>query len=119
MGAVYKAQQVSLDRDVALKVLDPELAEDAAYVERFLPEARAVARLSHTNIISGIDVGEDGGIKYLVMEYVDGITLARVLRRGGALDEERALRDRACRWPGRSTTPTGRAWCTGTCSPRT
>lgn len=91
MGAVYKAKQVSLDREVALKVLDPELAKDEAYAHRFLAEARAVARLSHTNLISGIDVGEDGGIKYLVMEYADGITLARVLRRGGALDEERAL----------------------------
>ncbi len=91
MGAVYKAKQLSLDRVVALKVLDPELAQDASYVENFLTEARAVARLSHTNLISGIDVGDDEGVKYLVMEYADGITLSRLLRRGGALDEERAL----------------------------
>jgi serine/threonine-protein kinase len=90
-GAVYKAKQLSLDREVALKVLDPEMGRDEDYVRRFLAEARAVARLSHTNLISGIDVGEEDGIQYLVMEYADGITLARVLRRGGALDEERAL----------------------------
>lgn len=91
MGAVYKARQVSLDRIVALKVLDPELARDESYARRFLEEARSVARLSHTNLISGIDVGEDDGIPYLVMEYADGVTLARLLHRGGAMDEERAL----------------------------
>lgn len=91
MGAVYKARQLSLDRDVALKVLDSDLAQDEAYVERFLGEARAVARLSHTNLVSGIDVGDDDGLKYLVTEYADGITLGRLLRRGGVLDEERAL----------------------------
>jgi serine/threonine-protein kinase len=91
MGTVYKARQLSLDRDVAIKVLSPDLAQDPEYVERFLREAKAVARLNHTNIISGIDVGDAGGIKYLVMEYVDGSTVASLLRRGGALDEERAL----------------------------
>ena len=91
MGTVYKARQLSLDRDVAIKVLSPDLAQDPEYVERFLREAKAVARLNHTNIISGIDVGDAGGIKYLVMEYVDGSTVASLLRRGGAIDEERAL----------------------------
>jgi serine/threonine-protein kinase len=91
MGTVYKARQLSLDRDVAIKVLAPELAGDPQYVERFLREAKAVARLNHANIISGIDVGEASGIKYFVMEYVDGTTVASLLRRGGSLDEERAL----------------------------
>jgi len=91
MGSVYKARQLSLDRDVAIKVLSPELANDDSYVSRFMTEARAVARLNHTNIISGIDVGDADGIKYLVMEYADGMTVASLLRRGGALDEERAL----------------------------
>ena len=91
MGSVYKARQLSLDRQVALKVLDGELAADEAHAQKFLEEARAVARLSHTNLISGIDVGETGSTKYLVLEYADGVTLSRVLRRGGALDEERAL----------------------------
>ena len=91
MGSVYKARQVSLDRIVALKVLDADLAKDEGYAGRFLEEARSVARLSHTNLISGIDVGEDDGIPYLVMEFADGVTLSRLLNRGGAMDEERAL----------------------------
>jgi len=91
MGSVYRARQLSLDRDVAIKVLAPDLAEDPAYVERFLREAKAVARLNHSNIISGIDVGDADGVKYFVMEYVDGSTVAALLRRGGAMDEERAL----------------------------
>lgn len=92
MGTVYKARQLSLDRDVAIKVLAPDLAKDDAYVQRFMTEARAVARLNHTNVISGIDVGDADGIKYMVMEYADGMTVASLLRRGGSMDEERALR---------------------------
>jgi serine/threonine-protein kinase len=91
MGTVYRAKQLSLDRDVAIKVLSPEYANDPAYVERFLREAKAVARLNHTNIVSGIDVGEADGLKYFVMEYADGNTVAFLLNRGGPLDEERAL----------------------------
>jgi serine/threonine-protein kinase len=91
MGSVYKARQLSLDRDVAIKILAPHLAEDPAYVERFVREAKAVARLNHTNIISGIDVGESSGFRYLVMEYADGMTVASLLNRGGAMDEERVL----------------------------
>ena len=91
MGSVYKARQLSLDRDVAIKVLAPNLSDDAEYVERFTREAKAVARLNHTNIISGIDVGDAGGVKYLVMEYADGVTVASLLGRGGAMDEERGL----------------------------
>jgi serine/threonine-protein kinase len=91
MGTVYRAKQLSLDRDVAIKVLSPELANDPAYVERFLREAKAVARLNHTNIVSGIDVGEADGLKYFVMEYADGNTVAFLINRGGPLDEERAL----------------------------
>src|SRR5262245_8725853 len=92
MGSVYKARQLSLDRDVAIKVLSPELvAKSDTYVQRFLSEAKAVARLNHTNIISGIDVGDAGGIKYLVMEFADGTTVALLIRRGGSLDEERSL----------------------------
>jgi len=92
MGSVYKARQLSLDRDVAVKVLAPHLSEDDEYVQRFFREAKAVARLNHTNVISGIDVGEAGGVKYLVMEYADGMTVASLLARGGAMDEERVLK---------------------------
>jgi serine/threonine-protein kinase len=91
MGSVFKARQLSLDRDVAIKVLPPSLAKNEKYVQRFMTEAKAVARLNHTNIISGIDVGDADGIKYLVMEYADGTTAALLLRRGGSLDEERSL----------------------------
>ena len=91
MGTVYKARQLSLDRDVAIKILSAELAQDPTFVARFEREAKAVARLNHANIISGIDVGDADGVKYFVMEYVDGSTVASLLRRGGPLDEERAL----------------------------
>ena len=69
MGTVYKAKQVSLDRVVAIKVLSPHLSRKQDYVEQFLREARAVARLNHPNVISGIDVGEHEGVRYFVMEY--------------------------------------------------
>ncbi|MFM8386193.1 MAG: serine/threonine-protein kinase [Planctomycetia bacterium] len=91
MASVYKARQLSLDRDVAIKVLDPELARDGEHVRRFQDEARTVARLAHTNLVSGIDVGEADGIHYLVMEFADGNTVGSLVRRGGPLDEERAL----------------------------
>jgi serine/threonine-protein kinase len=92
MGAVYKATQLSMDRLVALKVLPPRLAADARFVERFFREARAVARLNHPNIIQGIDVGISNGVHYFAMEYVDGTTVGKLLSRGGAFDERRALR---------------------------
>ncbi|MBI1848871.1 MAG: serine/threonine protein kinase [Planctomycetes bacterium] len=92
MGVVYKARQLSLDRIVAIKILPPELAENQAFVRRFMTEARAVAKLNHPNVIQGIDVGDSGGYRYFVMEYVDGLTVGQILRRGGPLDEARALR---------------------------
>jgi len=92
MGTVYKARQVSMDRLVALKVLSPKLAGNKAYVERFVREARAVARLSHANIIQGYDVGEASGYYYFAMEFVDGESLAERLAREGRLSEAEALR---------------------------
>jgi serine/threonine protein kinase len=92
MGVVYRARQLSLDRIVAIKILPPELAENQAFVQRFMREARAVAKLNHPNVIQGIDVGESGGYRFFVMEYVDGLTVGEILRRGGPLDETRALR---------------------------
>jgi serine/threonine-protein kinase len=91
MGVVYKARQVSMDRVVAIKVLSPKYSKDRPFVERFVREARAVARLNHENIISGIDVGETHGIHYFVMEYVDGVPASSVLKREGRLDERRCL----------------------------
>jgi len=90
MGAVFLARQISLDRQVAFKVLAPRFAKNENYVRRFFREAHAVAKLNHTNIITAFDVGEADGYKYFVMEYVAGPTVADLLERGGALDEERA-----------------------------
>ena len=72
MGAVYLARQVSMDRDVALKILSPKLALNPTFRERFLSEARAVARLNHPNIVRGYDVGHSDGVYFFAMEYVDG-----------------------------------------------
>ncbi|MHC5081600.1 MAG: serine/threonine-protein kinase [Planctomycetota bacterium] len=88
---VYKAHQVKLQRDVALKVLRPALAADQEFVRQFLREARAVARLPHENIVAIHDVGKDGSWCYFAMEYVEGNSLEKLLLRGGAIDEKRAL----------------------------
>jgi len=92
MGNVYKAIQTSLGRLVALKVLPAWLARDATYVERFLREARAAAALNHPNIVSVIDAGVDGGVYYMVMEYVEGENLKDVIARKGRLGEREALK---------------------------
>ena len=91
MGAVFKARQVSMDRVVALKILPPKLAKDKSFVERFVREARSAAKLSHPNIVQGIDVGLAAGYHYFAMEFVDGETVKGLLRREGRLDEKRAL----------------------------
>ncbi|GIW72029.1 MAG: hypothetical protein KatS3mg102_1571 [Planctomycetota bacterium] len=91
MGTVYKARQLSLDRIVALKVLSPEVAREENYLRRFMSEARTLARLNHENIIAGIDVGEAHGYRYFAMEYVDGVSLDRLIEREGPLDDRRVL----------------------------
>jgi hypothetical protein len=90
MGAVYMARQLKLDRFVALKVLPAEWGKDPAFAERFQREARAMARLSHPNIVAVHDFGEAGGHCFLLMEYVDGANLRRVLQ-GGPLEPRLAL----------------------------
>ncbi len=83
MGVVYKARQPKLDRLVALKLLLPRHeapAADAAFAERFAREARALARLGHPDIVTVYDYGEAGGYPFLVMEYVDGLTLRQLLQ---------------------------------------
>jgi len=82
MGAVYKARQTKLDRLVAVKVLPAEWGQDPAFAERFAREARALARLSHSHIVAVHDFGETGGLFYLVMEFVDGMNLRQLLKRG-------------------------------------
>ena len=89
MGTVYKAKQLSLDRVVAIKILNPELSRKEDYARRFLKEARTVARLNHPNVISGIDVGEEDGVRYFVMEFASGMTVGKLVGRGGGMDESR------------------------------
>jgi hypothetical protein len=90
MGAVYKARQVKLDRLVALKVLPPFAGQDPAFAERFMREARALARVSHPQIVAVHDFGEAGGMFYFLMEYVDGLNL-RQLMQSGRVPPEQAL----------------------------
>lgn len=82
MGAVYKARQRGLDRFVALKILPPDLARDPAFEERFAREARALAKLSHPNIVAVYDSGQVGGLFYFLMEFVDGVNLRQALQNG-------------------------------------
>jgi hypothetical protein len=96
MGAVYRAKQISLQRIVALKVLPPRLASDAAYIESFRREARAAARLFHPNIIPVFDAGEAEGHYYYAMEFVRGKTLFRWVQKDGKLNETTALEIGIC-----------------------
>jgi serine/threonine-protein kinase len=91
MATVYRAVDLRLDRELALKVMHPALAADTGFVERFIREAKAVARLSHPNVVGVFDQGTDGPYVYLAMEYVAGCTLRDVLRARGALPPRAAL----------------------------
>ncbi len=90
MAEVYLARDQLLDRPVAVKVLFPALATDAGFVERFRREAQAAANLQHPNIVSVFDWGEANGTYFIVMEYVEGATLAETLRDEGRLHPDRA-----------------------------
>jgi serine/threonine protein kinase len=92
MATVFKAYQPVLDRYVAVKVLPDYHARDPIFKERFLREARAVARLDHPNIVQIYLFGEEEHITYIVMQYVDGGTLKDRLRQSGALSSAEALR---------------------------
>ncbi|HQR36314.1 MAG TPA: serine/threonine-protein kinase, partial [Blastocatellia bacterium] len=82
MGEVYRAQDLRLDRDVAVKILPEHLAQDAEALRRFEREAKAVAALSHPNILSIFDFGTEEGVSYAVMELLEGETLRARLQRG-------------------------------------
>ena len=92
MGAVYKAYDPSLEREVAVKILPPEFARDRSYIQRFEREARALARLRHPNLVHIYAVGQEDGIHYFAMEFIEGETLSDYLRRRGRLPQEEALR---------------------------
>ena len=85
MALVYRAQDLLLNRAVALKILYPELSLDASFVERFRREAQAAANLSHPNIVPVFDWGQDGDNYFIVMELVEGTSLAEMLRRSHQL----------------------------------
>jgi eukaryotic-like serine/threonine-protein kinase len=91
MAAVYRAVDTRLDRVLALKVMHPGLAAEPGFVDRFIREAKSVARLDHPNVVSVHDQGTDGTYVYLAMEYIAGCTLRDVLRERGALQPRAAL----------------------------
>ncbi|MCP2344383.1 Stk1 family PASTA domain-containing Ser/Thr kinase [Nonomuraea roseoviolacea] len=91
MATVYLALDVRLDRTVALKVMHRSLAEDPAFVRRFIGEAKSVASLSHPNVVHVFDQGTDGDVVYLSMEYVPGRTLRDILNERGRLPAREAL----------------------------
>lgn len=91
MATVYRAVDTRLDRMLALKVMHPSLAADPGFVDRFIREAKAVARLDHPNVVGVFDQGTDGTYVFLAMELVPGCTLRDVLRERGALQPRAAL----------------------------
>ncbi|MFG2296715.1 Stk1 family PASTA domain-containing Ser/Thr kinase [Streptomyces sp. NPDC048603] len=91
MATVYRALDTRLDRVLALKIMHPALAAEPGFVERFIREAKSVARLAHPNVVAVFDQGAEGPYVYLAMEYVSGCTLRDVLRERGALQPRAAL----------------------------
>ncbi len=101
MGVVYEAEQLSLGRRVALKVLPWQVAKDRNALERFRREARASARLHHTNIVPVFEVGQEGEVRYYAMQFIQGQSLDAVI------DELRRLRSRSLRERGRRPSAVG------------
>jgi predicted Ser/Thr protein kinase len=91
MGVVYRARQLRLDRPVAVKVLSPGLLQDEQFRVRFERESRIIAALEHPNIVPVHEAGEEGDLLFLVMRYVDGPDLGRLLAQAGRLSPERAV----------------------------
>jgi serine/threonine protein kinase len=91
MGIVYKAQQRSMAREVALKILSPKYGQKSKWVDQFIGEARAAGKLNHQNIIQVHDVGTENDIHFFSMEYVDGPTCMQMLSGHGQLEVEPAL----------------------------
>ncbi len=93
MGAVYRAVQMTMKREVALKVMNPFLARDPQFVERFMREARVAGRINHPNVVACYDAGRDQGLLYMALELVEGGDAAHQAKRaGGRLAESDALR---------------------------
>jgi serine/threonine-protein kinase len=92
MAVIYKAVDMELGRTVAIKILRPSLTDDPGLLARFRNEARSVANLNHPNIVTLYDVGSEGPTQYIVMEFVDGLDLKRIIKTEGILTVERALK---------------------------
>jgi serine/threonine protein kinase/Tol biopolymer transport system component len=92
MGQVFKAHNRRMDRLVAIKMLPPAMTKDVAAVARFEREVRAAAKLRHTNIVAADDADQANGVHFLVMEYVEGQDLSSLVKKGGPLDVEKAVR---------------------------
>lgn len=90
MADVYLARDQLLDRWVAVKVLFAEFATDATFVERFRREAQAAAKLNHPNVVAIYDWGEEDGTYFIVMEYIEGLSLSQILKQEGRMAPERA-----------------------------
>jgi serine/threonine-protein kinase len=91
MSTVYRASDETLERQVAIKLMNREVSTDSDQLERFRREARAVAQLSHPHVVGVIDAGEDDGRPYIVFEYVEGETLKQLIRREGRLPVPEAV----------------------------
>ena len=91
MGTVYRANQTSLNRTVALKILSPKIAEDPAFVSKFHKEAQAAGRLNHTNIVQVYDVGSEGGLHFYSMEYIENGSVQDLATREGKVSPELAI----------------------------
>jgi serine/threonine protein kinase len=91
MGVVFRAQQLSVDRPVAIKFLAAQKAEDQRSVARFLREAKAAGKLAHPNVVSVYDAGNSDGLHYIVMELIDGPSAQKRIRERGAFSEEETL----------------------------
>src|SRR5207237_3118832 len=92
MGVVYRARQLSLEKEVALKILPPRLSHDPIFVERFLREARAAGRLNHPNVVSALDAGYADGFHFFAMELVPGSSLREIVESRGPVEEREALK---------------------------
>ncbi len=93
MGKVYKAIQLNLDKVVCIKILSERFKNDKRAINRFKKEAKSASKLSHPNIVTTIDFGqEDDGTLYIVMEYVEGITLDKLIKQKGPFSQKRAIR---------------------------
>ena len=119
MGAVYRAEEQGLGRKVALKVIAPELAHDERFRERFLRESRIAASLDHPHVIPIYQAGEEDGVLFLAMRYVEGSRPRQGSSRGAGRSSPSARSTSSRRSPRRSTPPTRRASSTATSSPRT